>query len=162
MKLHHLPILFVLAIITSCNKPIKHIEPPLTEKPTGLDTALAKQMGADEYGMKQYTLVTFTAGTPIKDTTKAKIVMKEHLQYLQSMVDKGILVLVGPCIDGGDLGGISIYNCDVDEAKTLAGADPAVKEGELLMEAHGWYGAASLAKVPEMQKSVTAKKIGDM
>jgi uncharacterized protein YciI len=60
------------------------------------------------------------------------------------MSRSGKRVLGGPVFDGGRIRGISLYKTSVDEAKALAGADPAVKAGRLSVEVHPWWGAQGI------------------
>lgn len=46
----------------------------------------------------------------------------------------------GPIGDDSDIAGISVYNtATMEEAIKLAEADPAVKAGRLIVEAHPWW-----------------------
>jgi uncharacterized protein YciI len=51
----------------------------------------------------------------------------------------GKLVAAGPFLDNTKARGVVIYRvANVEEARSLAAADPAVKAGRLVLEAHPW------------------------
>jgi uncharacterized protein len=127
------------------------------------DTTLIKQLGADEYGMKIYSIVYLKAGGKLPaDSVAAVATQKQHLRYLKDLMDKGTMLILGPIMEEAAISGICIYNTTVDEAKKLAEADPAVISGELTVEVHPWYASAALMKLPEMHKAIEAKSFADM
>ncbi|HUR11519.1 MAG TPA: YciI family protein [Flavitalea sp.] len=128
-----------------------------------IDTTLVKQLGADEYGMKVFALVYLKPGnTPQTDASQATKIQKEHLKYLKSLMEKGTMLLLGPVMEEASIVGICIYNCDIEEAKKLAQADPAVLSGKLSIEIHPWYGSAAIMKIPEIHKTIEAKSFADI
>lgn len=124
------------------------------------DTALAKTLGADDYGMKQYVMAFLKAG-PNRDRTpeEAAKLQKAHLDNIGRMAREGQLVLAGPFLDKGEIRGIYIFNVtSVEEAKKLTETDPAIKAGSLVMELHPWYGSAALMKVNEIHEMLPSKE----
>jgi len=120
---------------------------------TMLDTTLIKELGADQYGMKVYSLVYLKAGArKLTDTVQAMATQKQHLKYLKDLMDKGTMLILGPIMEEANISGICIYNTTVDEAKKLSKADPAVISGELKVEVHPWYASAALMKLPEIHR----------
>lgn len=123
-----------------------------------LDTALVRQTGADQYGMRQYVMAFLKAG-PNRNLPKeeaAKLQMA-HLENIGRMADTGKLVLAGPFLDDGEFRGIYIFNvATVDEAKALTETDPAIQAGSLVMELKPWYGSAALVLVNDLHKKVQA------
>ena len=68
-------------------------------------------------------------------TTESHI--RDHVQYLKELEDKGHLVLCGPFIDYK--GGMVIINANsLDEAKEIAHSDPFVKSGVRSCEIRSW------------------------
>src|SRR5438094_5785515 len=93
------------------------------------DSSLAKKLGADDYGMKEYMMVFLKAG-PVKitDTAQRAQIMRGHLANIFRLAGEGKLLIAGPFLDGGNLAGIFILDVrTVDEAKALVGTDPSVK-----------------------------------
>jgi len=66
----------------------------------------------------------------------AEKIIWEHARRNFLLRARGLLPIVCPITNGGDLAGIGIFNADVDEAKAIMDQDPAVKEGILVYEAH--------------------------
>ena len=127
------------------------------------DTALIKQLGADEYGMKHYALVFLKPGqTQQTDPHQAAEIQKQHLKYLKNLMNEGTMLILGPVMEEAGISGICIYNCDATEATKLAEADPGVKFSELIIEVHPWYSSAAIMKVPEIHKTIETKSFADM
>ncbi len=63
----------------------------------------------------------------------------DHIAHKARLGASGQLIMNGPCADGGNLRGISVYNVgSLAEAQALANEDPMVKIGRLVMEWHPW------------------------
>lgn len=132
-----------------------------TEEKNVYDEELAKQVGADEYGMKKYVMAFLKRG-PNRDRTpeeSAKL-QRAHLDNITRMAEEGTLILAGPFLDDGELRGIYLFNVEtVEEAKKLTEADPAIQTGSLVMELHPWYGSAAIPLLKEYYTKVTKTKI---
>ena len=124
------------------------------------DTVLAKQLHADEYGMKTYVLALLKAGpNRNQDSATAAILLKAHLANIQRMAREGKLLIAGPFLDDTELKGIYVFNVEsVGEAKALTESDPAIKAGRLVMELHPWYGSAALQKVTEIHSRIQSRR----
>ena len=62
-----------------------------------------------------------------------------HLAHLASLHDEGVLLAAGPLSDpAGELRGLSILDVDVDEARRLTEADPAVRAGVFTLRLLPW------------------------
>jgi len=150
------PFLLIIFIgIIGCQQ----TDPPAKTKrtnSTGYSEVLAKETGADQYGMKKYVIAFLKTG-PNRDLPKDKAtqLQKAHMENIGKLAKAGKLVVAGPFLDQGDLRGIYIFNVEsVDEAKTLTETDPAIKAGSLVMELKSWYGSAALMKVNELHKQL--------
>lgn len=113
------------------------------------DSTLAKELGADKYGMKMYVFVMLKSGeTKIDDTEKREEIMAGHLRNIQKLVTAKKMVVAGPMSENkNDLRGIFIMNVrKVEEAKKLLQSDPAIQKGALRAEYYPWYGSAALPK----------------
>lgn len=91
--------------------------------------------------MQKYFIVFLKEGPnrnqPEEET---KRIQAAHLSYLGSLFKEGVLNLNGPLGDDSEIAGISVYNtATMEEAIKLAEADPAVKAGRLVVEAHPWW-----------------------
>jgi len=122
---------------------------------------LAKELGADDYGMRSYVMAFLKAG-PNRDQDSVAIVslQRAHLDNIVRMAEEGLLVLAGPFMDNGDIKGIYIFAVDsIEEAEKLTKSDPAVKAGRLIMELHPWYGSAAVMKINEIHNEISKIQI---
>ena len=120
------------------------------------DAELARQLGADERGMRQYVLVVLKTGpTPGPAGPKRDEMFRGHFANILRLANEGKLVLAGP-FDGKDgWRGLYIFNVtDVDEARKLVETDPVVTNGEMVPELHKYYGSAALMQVNEIHKKI--------
>lgn len=122
---------------------------------------LAKEMGADDYGMRKYVMAFLKAG-PNRTTDKdeAAKLQAAHMENIGRLAEEGKLALAGPFLDNGELRGIYIFNVEsIEEAKALTKTDPAIKAGSLVMELHPWYGSAALGFVNKYHDKLSKKKM---
>lgn len=118
------------------------------------DSVLAKSLGADEYGMKQYFLVILKTGA---NTTSDKHFKDScfmgHFSNMNKMVEAKQLVVAGPFGKNNDqFRGLFILNAaNMEAAQQLVQTDPAVNAQLLKADIYPWYGTAAL---PEYLKSV--------
>jgi uncharacterized protein len=92
-------------------------------------------------GMTVYYVELLRKGrtwTP-ESTAETERLQAAHLANNRRLVALGKLMLVGPCLDDGDLRGINVYRVEsLEEARALADSDPAVQAGRLAYEIHPW------------------------
>ena len=145
-------ILFLAGCATTQDKPSE-----AAHSSNAYDAVLAKSLGADEYGMRQYVIAFLKAGpNRDQDPTAATHLQKAHLENIRRMATEGKLVLAGPFTDDGDLRGIYIFNVPtVEDARKLTETDPAIEAGRLTLELHPWYGSAALVKINSIHKKLS-------
>lgn len=111
------------------------------------DKALADSLGADDYGMKSYTLVVLESGERESDDRDfVRQCFAGHMANISLLVEQGKLLVAGP-MGANDKGyrGIFILNtADSTEAAAMLQADPAISEGFLDAVQYPWYGSAAL------------------
>jgi uncharacterized protein len=75
-----------------------------------------------------------------QDPEEAKRLQAAHLAHMADQHAQGALLAAGPLGEGaGDRRGIVVYRVKtMEEARTRAEADPAVKAGRLVVELHPW------------------------
>lgn len=158
--------LALLLALIACEAPTSTEETPTestatSEKSTGFDDALAQEVGADDYGMKQYVMAFLKAGPNRgQDSLEAARLQRAHLDNITRMAEEGSLVLAGPFMDNGAVRGIYIFDVKtIEEAEKLTATDPAIQAGRLEMELRPWYGSAALMKVNELHSRVARKGI---
>lgn len=164
MKNNLILIALVLLITAACTREVENCtEEPLTEtSETGAyDEALAKELGADAYGMKYYVMALLKEGpNRNQDSTTAAELQRAHLDNIKRLADERKLVVAGPFMDATDLRGIYIFDAEtIEEAQKLVATDPAIKAGRLVMELHPWYGSAALMKSAEIHGTLSKKNI---
>ena len=120
------------------------------------DEQLAKKLGADSYGMKNYVFVLLKTGkAEITDEKLRNKIFRGHFSNISKLYKEGKLVLSGPFRDGGKRRGFYIFNVErLEEAKKLVETDPAVKAGIFEYELTKWYGSAALLKVDDINKKI--------
>jgi hypothetical protein len=69
------------------------------------------------------------------DPGKDKIIWEHGRRNFQLRAD-GVLSIVCPVIDGGDVKGIGIFNASLEETKRIMDDDPGVRAGIFLFETH--------------------------
>lgn len=130
---------------------------PADAAEVGYDSLLASELGADQYGMRQYVMAFLKAGpNQEQDSTEAMQLQQAHMANIRRLSEEGKLVLAGPMLDGGALRGIYVFNVsDVEEARRLTETDPAIQAGRLEMELHPWYGSAALMQVNDIHSRIS-------
>ena len=73
-----------------------------------------------------------------------------HLAYRAKLRNDGMLVANGPLGEQSDpsLRGLSIFSCDLDEARRLTDLDPSVQAGRLTYDVFEWWVAAGTLVFP--------------
>jgi uncharacterized protein YciI len=74
-----------------------------------------------------------------------------HLAYRTQLRRDGVLVVNGPLGEQSDISmrGLSIFACDLDEARRLSDADPSVQAGRLAYDVFEWWVASGTLAFPE-------------
>jgi uncharacterized protein YciI len=124
------------------------------------DAALARNVAADDYGMRRYVLVILkTSPTPLPAGPERDEMFKGHFANMKRLAAEGKLAVAGP-LDGVDgwRGLFVLAVPDIEEAKKLVATDPVVSKGEMVAEYHRYYGSAALMLVNEQHDKVAKKK----
>lgn len=120
------------------------------------DSALAKKLGADEFGMKHYIFVILKTGSEtVSSSTERDSLFAGHLANIKRLADAGELLVAGPFgKNNDDFRGLFILNtADQISAEKMLATDPAIKAGLLKAEMYPWYGSAALPEyLPASEK----------
>jgi uncharacterized protein YciI len=94
-----------------------------------------------ELEARAFVLLRRPADAPQLGDAEGAALQAQHLAHLAAMHERGKLLVAGPFSDQADqtLRGLCIYATSVDEARELAGADPAVERGWLAPEVMTWW-----------------------
>ncbi|MCL9805902.1 YciI family protein [Flavobacterium amniphilum] len=125
------------------------------------DEKLAKELGADEYGMKHYVFCILKTGSNTTATAEEKKKYFEgHMANINKLAEEGKLAVAGPFMKNDrNYRGIFIFNCaTVEEAQKLVETDPAVKAKIFEVELTPWYSSAALMQVSKNHDKVAKTK----
>lgn len=128
-----------------------------TPKPKkDFDAELAKKLGADKYGMRNYVFVLLKTGPKTEDDAKKRSdIFAGHFANMNRLAEEGKLVLAGPFDGAEGWRGMFIFNVEsIEEAKKLTETDPVLKSGLMVAEYHKYYGSAALMEINERHKKI--------
>jgi len=149
---HTIATIILLTFVCFCNKANAQNEM--------YDSALARKLNADEYGMKYYVLVMLKKGSlQLTDTNKRDSIFRGHMNNIQRLASENKLVLAGP-MDENDKNyeGIFVFNTgNLDEARQWLSTDPAFQAKALDAELYAWYGPAALQEIISIDKKLHKK-----
>ncbi len=124
---------------------------------------LAKELGADPYGMRSYVFATLLTGpndAAITDEEKRKALFAGHFANMARLSEDGKLVLAGPFIEAAPMRGLFILNVEtIEEAKALVQTDPSIAAGVFKVEFAKYYGSAALMQVSAVHKTIQEKEM---
>lgn len=126
------------------------------------DEKLREQYGADDYGMKSYTLVILKTGTAtVEDKAVRDSLFAGHMKNISRLVEQGDLIVAGPLgkNDQSYRGIFILDTTDSEEAKEMLMKDTAISSGLLDFDLYPWYGSAALPAYLEVSKKITKVKI---
>jgi len=136
-------------------------ETPLTQ--SGFDAKLAKELGADAYGMRSYVFATLLTGpndAKITDEDERQELFAGHFSNMGRLAEEGKLVLAGPFMDAPPKRGLFILNVEtIAEAEALVQTDPSIAAGIFKVEFVKYYGSAALMQVNDVHKTIQEKKM---
>jgi len=117
------------------------------------DPELAKKLGADDRGMKNYIFVILKTGTAtITDKPLRDSLFRGHFSNINRLAEIGKLVVAGPFGKNDDeMRGLFILDVkSIEEARELMKSDPTISENIFEALYYPWYGSAAL---PEYLKT---------
>lgn len=153
--------LIYLSLILLCSISAAFSQVPEKPKAPKFDAELAKKVGADKFGMRNYVVVFLRTGpTKIADKDELNKIFAGHLANINRLAAEGKLAIAGPFSKDPDYRGMFIFAVETpEEAKLLVETDPAVKAGVLIADYHKWWGSAALMEVNRLHDIVTEAKM---
>lgn len=121
------------------------------------DSTLAKELGADAYGMKNYVLVILETGSvQISDRDSVQKLFAGHMANIGRLAEEGKLIVAGPLQKNTEnYRGIFILNAStIEDAREWVNSDPAIAAGLLNPLYFLWYGSAALPVYLDTHKKI--------
>jgi uncharacterized protein YciI len=110
-----------------------------------------------------YTLVLLRrpADAPEIPADELDALQSRHLAYRAQLRSEGLLVANGPFGEQSDvaLRGLSIFTCDLDEARRLNDLDPLVQVRRLTYDVFEWWVAAGTLSFPGITQAVGERRV---
>jgi len=110
-----------------------------------------------------YTLVLLRRPADAPEMSEAELdaLQREHLAYRSQLRRDGVLVANGPLGEQSDvrMRGLSIFACDIQEARRLSDGDPSVQAGRLAYDVMEWWVAAGSLAFPDAKRSVGERRV---
>ena len=114
----------------------------------------------DEFDV--YTLVLLRRPKDAPELPEAELdaLQSRHLAYRTKLRSDGVVVANGPLDEQSDpsLRGLSIFSCDLDEARRLSDVDPSVQAGRLAYDVFEWWVAAGTLAFPGIAHAVGERR----
>jgi len=109
-----------------------------------------------------YTLVLLRRPGDAVDMPQDELdaLQSRHLAYRAKLRSEGVLVANGPLAEQSDISlrGMSIFSCDLDEARRLSDLDPSVQAGRLTYDVFEWWVAAGTLAFPGTAHAVGERR----
>jgi len=109
-----------------------------------------------------YTLVLLRRPDDAPDMPEAELdaLQARHLAYRAGLRREGVLVANGPLGEQSDVAirGLSIFACNLDEARRLSDGDPSVQAGRLTYDVMEWWVAADTLAFPAADRPVGSRR----
>jgi len=119
---------------------------------------LAKKVGADKNGMRQYVVAFLKTGPRDGDFEgdERAALFRGHFANMKRLAAEGRLAVAGPFSDPEKKfrGLFILAVTTVEEARKLAETDPVVKSGLMVVEYVPWFGSAALMLSNELHYKV--------
>ena len=110
-----------------------------------------------------YTLVLLRRPADAPEMTEHELdaLQARHLAYRAKLRADGVVVANGPFDEQSDpsLRGLSIFSCDLDEARRLSDLDPSVQAGRLAYDVFEWWVAAGTLAFPGAAHAVGERRV---
>lgn len=121
------------------------------------DAELAKRLGGNDGGMRQYVFVLLKTGpTPVPPGKDRDAMFAGHFANMNRLANEGKLVMAGPLDKVDGWRGLFIFAVtDLEEARKLVATDPVIVKGEMIAEYHKWFGSAGVMMLNDIHKKIS-------
>ena len=113
-----------------------------------------------EFDVYTLVLLRWPVNPPQFSDEALETLQAKHLAYRAKLRDDGVIVANGPFDEQSDitLRGLSIFACDLDEARRLSDLDPSVQAGRLTYDVFEWWVAAGTLAFPSFAQVVGERR----
>ncbi|MCA5005126.1 hypothetical protein IPZ78_08175 [Sphingobacterium sp. WQ 366] len=112
------------------------------------DESLAKELNADDYGMKAFYLVILKTGSNTSNNASERNEsFRQHLANINRLVEEEKMIVAGPLgkNDNTYRGIFILHNIkSKEEVRNILNSDLAIKNNYLTFDIYDWYGSAAL------------------
>lgn len=154
---------FCFLALAACSQNTDAPTPTHTEDAPTYNAALAQELGADEYGMRNYVFATLLTGpndANITDEEERNALFRGHFAMINRLAEEGKLVLAGPFMEARPKRGLYIFNVEtIAEAEALIETDPSIKAGVFEVELSKYYGSAALVELNDIHATIQKAKV---
>jgi uncharacterized protein len=114
----------------------------------------------DAFDVYTMVLLRRPGDAPEMPERELDALQSRHLAYRAKLRDDGVIVANGPFDEQSDpsLRGLSIFSCDLDEARRLSDLDPSVQPGRLTYDVFEWWVAAGTLAFPGASNPVGQRR----
>jgi hypothetical protein len=115
----------------------------------------------DEFDVYTLVLLRRPADAPDLPRHELDTLQSQHLAYRAKLRGEGLIVANGPFDAQSDvsLRGLSIFTCDLDEARRLNDLDPLVQVRRLSYDVFEWWVAAGTLAFPGVANTVGERRV---
>ncbi len=115
----------------------------------------------DEFDVYTLVLLRRPGDAPEMSEVELDSLQTRHLAYRAKLRSEGVLVANGPLGEQSDpsLRGLSIFSCDLEEARRLSDLDPSVQAGRLAYDVFEWWVAAGTLAFPGSADVVGERRV---
>jgi len=115
----------------------------------------------DAFDVYTMVLLRRPSNAPAMSDEELDALQARHLAYRAGLKRDGVLVANGPLGEQSDLSmrGLSIFACDLAEAKRLSDGDPSVQAGRLAYDLFEWWVAEGTFAFPGVDRAVGERRV---
>ena len=115
----------------------------------------------DVFDVYTVVLLRRAADAPGMSDAEIDALQAQHLAYRANLRRDGVIVANGPLGEQSDVGmrGLSVFACDIDEARRLSDGDPSVRAGRLTYDVMEWWVAADSLAFPDANRPVGERRV---
>jgi len=149
-----------MKLLAACALAVLGVLPVRAQEAPAYDAAKAQAWGANDNGLRPYTLVLLKTGPKrMPNGPERDEMFKGHFANMQRLAKEGLLVYAGPLDGQNELRGIFIFATqDPEVARKAVDTDPVIIKGEMVADIHRHFGSAALIGVNDQHARLIKPK----